>query len=99
MNGTARIGIEKMLDETDNHTEEKFETIHEKFEELKVSLENAQEKMYDHEFNKKNNLRKRNSSEASSQGRRSNPCEVQHEAGDQHYQCKQDVCWPRGSWL
>ena len=56
MNGMAKVDIEKMFDETEIQTEERFNNIQKKIEKLKVSLENAQEKMYDHEFNKKNNL-------------------------------------------
>ena len=54
MNGMAKVDIEKLLDDTEKRTEEKFFHIQNKIEKLKVSLENAQEKMYDHEFNKKN---------------------------------------------
>ena len=56
MNGIQRMKIEQMLERTDRCADEKFDEIQKNIEKLKASLETAQEKMYDHECNKKNNL-------------------------------------------
>ena len=55
-NGRARIDIDQMLDRTQKFAEERFDDIHKKIGNLRISLENAQEKMYDHKTNMKNNL-------------------------------------------
>ena len=56
INGMQRMKLEQMLERTDRCVDEKFDRIQKNIETLKATLESAQEKMYDHECNKKNNL-------------------------------------------
>ena len=54
--GSTKTDIEEMLKNVDEVTKQKIENIEKKLADLNNILENTQERMYEHEANKKNNL-------------------------------------------
>lgn len=50
------IDVERKMDLKDEEVDNRIETLTDQLDELKTSMENVHEKMYDYETSKKNNL-------------------------------------------